>query len=175
MINQETAKKKPMKSDPLMIPFFAGMLSPYVDNRIRGALVGLSLSHKASDIFYSIFESTSFALKLNFEYIKKFIQNINYIIVSGGGSKSDKWCQMKADITGLYVKRVKEKNSSLVGAAVLGAIATGLYPDFESCSEKLIKIEREFYPSIHLDDYYNDRFEQFKELITILNQEKTNT
>jgi xylulokinase len=168
VINREAAKKKPTKNDPLMIPFFSGMLSPYVDSQKRGALIGLSLDHTASDLIFSVFESVAFAIRLNLDHIMKYVPDLDCLIVSGGGSSSDTWCQIKADVTGLPIKRVKEKDTSLVGAAILGAVATGLYEDIDDCSESFVKIDHTFYPSSELMDHYSDRYDRFKHFLSII-------
>ena len=45
--------------------------------------------------------------------------------VLGGGARSRLWAQIRADITGLPVERSAVSDASAVGAALLGAVASG--------------------------------------------------
>ena len=166
IINQKFLYKEISITDPLMIPYFTGMLSPHVDNKVRGAIHNLSFHNNCFDIVKSVFESTAFALKWNLEYIKKVSPDIERIIVSGGGSKSDVWCQMKADITGIAVTRMKYIDSSLLGAAMLAAIGVGMFSNINCCSKSFFNIERNFVPAKKNTEIISDRYNQFKELLS---------
>jgi xylulokinase len=165
-INQESHYADFSIDDPMMIPYFTGILSPHVDNTIRGSIHNLSFHNDFLDIVKSVFESTAFALKWNLEYIKNISPKIDRIIVSGGGSKSDVWCQIKADITGFVVSRMKNSESSLLGASMVAAIGAGMFPDIGCCSEKFFTIERDFLPSNTDSEIINARYSKFKHLLS---------
>lgn len=165
-INQESNYANISISNPLMIPYFTGMLSPHINNNIKGSIHNLSFHNDFLDIVISVFEATSFALKWNLEYVRGLNPKVDKIIVSGGGAKSDFWCQLKSDITGLVVSRMKNSESSLLGASMLAAIGAGIFPDFESCSGKFFSIERDFVPSNICSEIINTRYCQFKNLVS---------
>ena len=54
------------------------------------------------------------------------------VLATGGGSKSDVWCQLQADITGLPIMIPKEKEAACLGAAIIAAVSDGSIKSFES-------------------------------------------
>ena len=63
----------------------------------------------------------------------------------GGGSKSEAWCQIKADILGIPVKVIKNSASTpCMGCAILAGVANGIWPSIESAVEQFVEIEKKF-------------------------------
>ena len=97
----------------------------------------------------------------NCEYIKNTGTEINSIIATGGGSKSDIWCQLQADITKLPIRIPKEKEAACLGAAIIAAVSDGKIESFEKASE-MIAFEKVFTPSD--DKMLDKKYTQFNKL-----------
>ncbi|RLB52430.1 MAG: xylulose kinase, partial [Deltaproteobacteria bacterium] len=54
--------------------------------------------------------------------------DISEYVVMGGGSKSDLWCQVLADVTGKSVTRARSSEATALGAGIIAAGCCGLYP-----------------------------------------------
>ncbi len=50
-------------------------------------------------------------------------------VTMGGGSRSDLWRQIMADVTGVSVVQSTTTEATCLGAAILAAVAAGWYPD----------------------------------------------
>ena len=122
---------------------------------------GLRGEHDAFDMAYAVMEGVGFLLKKNCEYIEKNGSCINSIIATGGGSKSDVWCQLQADITRLPIMIPKEKEAACLGAAMIAAVSHGKIESFEDAA-KLVEFENVFEPSA--DDTLKEKYEQFNKL-----------
>ena len=90
-------------------------------------------------------EGVGFLLKKNLLYIKKNGSDANAIIATGGGSKSDLWCQLQADITNLPILVPEEKEAACLGAAIIAAVEDGKVESFEKMAES-IRFEKTFTP-----------------------------
>ena len=77
--------------------------------------------------------------------------------VSGGGARSDAWCQMKADALGLPVLRSAEPETGVVGAAIAVAVGLRLYPDLASAAQAMVRTGRRFEPRAGLAPLYGER------------------
>jgi xylulokinase len=66
--------------------------------------------------------------------------------LSGGGAASDLWCQIKADTMGLALERLRVRDTGVLGAALLGAVAAGLVGDAGADAHALVAVERVFEP-----------------------------
>ena len=64
----------------------------------------------------------------------------------GGGARSDLWCQIKADVLRVPVLRVREPDASLMGAAVLACVGSGLHPGVREAVSAMVSVERRFEP-----------------------------
>ncbi len=153
--------KERKRNDILFLPYLVGTNSPEFDSRASGVFWGLRGEHDAFDMAYAVMEGVGFLLKKNCEYIEKNGSVVKEIIATGGGSKSDVWCQLQADITGLPILIPKEKEAACLGAAIIAAVSNGNIESFEKAVQ-LIEFEQEFLPSDDID--LNEKYEQFNKL-----------
>lgn len=75
-------------------------MAPDVNLNAKGVFYGASLKHTKGHFIRSIMESLGYIICRNLESIHDMGLNIQQIRTMGGGSKSDLWNQIKADVTG---------------------------------------------------------------------------
>ncbi len=156
----QTAKER-KRNNILFLPYLVGTNSPEFDSRASGVFWGLRGEHDAFDMAYAVMEGVGFLLKKNCEYIAKNGSLIKTIIATGGGSKSDVWCQLQADITNLPIMIPKEKEAACLGAAIIAAVSDGKIESFEKATQ-LIEFEKVFEP---LDsELFDKKYTQFNKL-----------
>ena len=158
-IDQTVKERK--RNQILFLPYLVGTNSPEFDSRASGVFWGLRGEHDAFDMAYAVMEGVGFLLKKNCEYIEKNGSCVNSIIATGGGSKSDVWCQLQADITRLPIMIPKEKEAACFGAAMIAAVSDGKIESFEDAA-KLVEFENVFKPSD--EDVLKEKYEQFNKL-----------
>ncbi len=158
-IDEEISLRK--RNKLLFLPYIVGTNSPEFDSRATGVFWGLRQENDSYDMAYAVMEGVAFLLKKNCEYIEKNNTLVNSIIATGGGSKSDVWCQLQADITGLPVLIPKEKEAACLGAAIIAAVSDGKIESLEKASE-LIEFEKIFEPSG--DENLKEKYKQFNQL-----------
>ncbi len=149
------------RNNILFLPYLVGTNSPEFDSRASGVFWGLRGEHDAFDMAYAVMEGVGFLLKKNCEYIEKNGSLIKNIIATGGGSKSDVWCQLQADITNLPIMIPKEKEAACLGAAIIAAVSDGKIESFENAAQ-LIEFEKIFEPSV--DNVLMEKYKQFNKL-----------
>jgi len=145
----------------IFLPYIVGTNSPEFDSRATGVFWGLRQEHDSVDMAHAIMEGVAFLLKKNCEHIEKNGTKISGIIATGGGSKSDIWCQLQSDITGLPVMIPKEKEAACLGAAIIAAVSDGVLKSFDVASES-IEFEKVFEPKNH--EALNRKYKQFNAL-----------
>ncbi|KAK2540514.1 Fggy [Columba guinea] len=120
-------------------PDFHGNRSPLTDLTLKGMVVGLTLS-RGLDELALIYLATIQAIALGTRHILETMQaaghHINTLFLCGGLSKNPLFVQMHADITGKPVVLSKEVESVLVGAAILGACASGDFASIQRILER---------------------------------------
>ncbi|MBN2850196.1 MAG: sugar kinase, partial [Erysipelotrichaceae bacterium] len=75
-------------------------------------------------------------------------------IVSGGGSNSDLYMQIFADMYGVKTVRNEINGAASLGAAMCAAVASGVYKDFDEAVGHMIKQKDEFLPNMENHKIY---------------------
>ncbi|MBR6720269.1 MAG: hypothetical protein IKL74_05105 [Clostridia bacterium] len=158
-IDEEIKKRE--RNSLLFLPYLVGTNSPEFDSRATGVFWGLRQEHDAYDMAYAVMEGVGFLLKKNLQYIRENGTKIDAIIATGGGSKSDLWCQLQADITGYPIMVPKEKEAACLGAAIIASISDGKIKSLDDAAES-IEFEKVYTPK-H-DRVLDEKYEKFNAL-----------
>ena len=152
----------------LMVPAFAGERTPTWDVTARGAVVGLDLDVDAGDLAVAIYEGTALGLGDNFGRLQEVLGDLSPVLSVGGGSKSEGWTLIKADVLGVPVTVPRLGHGAAAGAAMLAGLATGLWPDEASVKDLSNTEGRTFEPDPRMTAKYAGRLELYKNLQSLL-------
>lgn len=131
---------------------------------IRGAFAGIDHKHTQNDIIRSVMEGVSFGLKKSFNELNKLASVDNEMLVVGGGSKSQLWRQIYADMYNRkIVKTNVDQQAAALGAAALAAVGTNVWSDFSKIDE-IHKTESTDLPIKENTDTYNKLFEIYEKM-----------
>lgn len=150
------AQKSPVGSNKLLFnPSLAGGTMMDKSANIRGSFAGIDLSHTKSDLIRSAMEGIAMGLRVALDELRSLTTIDNEITVVGGGSKSDFWRQLYADIyNAKIIKTNIDQQAAALGAAALAAVGTGIWNDF-SIIDEIHQIENVEVP--HLEE--NQKYE----------------
>jgi xylulokinase len=149
----------------LVIPHFSGSGTPYFDPIQAGTIFGLTLDSTSREIVGGILEGLAFELRLNLDLFSEFGRPIEEIRVVGGGAKSNKWLQLKADITGRKVRTPSVVEASCKGAAMLAGYGIGKF-SIEEGVNNWLQNWQEFIPNPNASSKYDKRYSQYTHLRT---------
>ena len=124
-INRAIAARGREESGLLLLPHFAGYLSPVNNAQARGVIYGLSLDSTKTDIAHAIMEGVGFLLKENLDLLAKHGLKADKIISLGGGAKSDVWLKIKANICQGEMCTLQDDESTALGCAINACLALG--------------------------------------------------
>lgn len=120
----ECAQKSPALSNGILIlPYLNGTLQPQFNPDARGVFFGVGLENTRADFIRAIFESVAFMLRENVEMLTSMggVKPIE-LRSCGGGSRSDLWTQIKADVLNLDAYSMTHAETPSVGAAALAML-----------------------------------------------------
>ena len=83
---------------------------------------------------------------------------------SGGAAEGELWNQIKADIYQTEVKTIEENESAVLGSALLGGTAAGLYKNVLEKARELLKVKKVYYPNESQKKMYEEHFDIYKEM-----------
>ena len=98
-------------------------------------------------IYRSILESIALTLKNNYDNMCNEMNHFaKHIIITGGGSNSDLFMQIFADVFNLPARRNAINGCASLGATINTAVGSGLYPSYETAIEKMVRVKDVFMP-----------------------------
>jgi len=163
------AEKSPIGANGLiLIPHLIGAGAPHWNPYAKGILYGLSLGHQRRDLYRAVLEGVAFEVKKNIQVFKELRIDPTELLLTGGGSRSDFWNQIYADVLGITcVRNVIEEATSL-GAAILAASGAGLFPDVAKAAENLCKVDKKWVPNEKNNRFYNKIYKFTYDLYDLL-------
>lgn len=141
----EQATHVPAGSDGLItvLDWLANPWEPFK----RGVMIGFNAHHDYRYMYRSILEGIAYTMKNNVTNMTSELgKEIDEVIITGGGSNSDLFMQIFADVFNLPVKRNVVNGSASVGAAINAAVGLGIYSNYEEAVEKMVKVKDIFTP-----------------------------
>jgi xylulokinase len=138
------AQLAPPGSDgALFLPTMSGSTAPRWNDRMRGCFAGLALNHQPAHLARAVLEGCAYALRDIVDRFAALGLAGEEIRVVGGGARSPLWLQIKADVTGRPVRPVHGDYATSAGAAMLAAVAAGLFSDLEEAAARTVRLADE--------------------------------
>jgi xylulokinase len=157
-------------SPVVVLPHFAVTGPPEFITDSCGVVVGLRLETTRGEILKGILEGTVFYLKEIVDSLPPTGITITDYRAVGGGSKSDSWIQLCADIMGRPFTRPKITEAGVLGAAIMAGVGSGVFSSYEAGVETMVEPDRTFEPDVHRHGLYQDRFEKYRQLWPLLRE-----
>jgi len=161
----EKVKQCDRTSTPLLfLPYLNGERSPINDVNAKGTFFGLSQATSKLDMILSVLEGVAFSFKDVSTYfdIKKFTK----IVVSGGGSTSQLWCQIISDVMNAQVVSLEQKDASAIGAIITATCSAGTYSSIQDAIKNITTLKVRANPQPRYVEYYSQLFDVYKSLYT---------
>ncbi len=102
--------------------------------RARGAFFGIAPEHRAPHFARAVIEGVALSIGMNVEILRGLGIEIERVICAGGGTRNRLLAQIKADVLNLPLLISDQPESTIRGAALLGAFATGLIDDMNKAA-----------------------------------------
>jgi xylulokinase len=158
----EAAKASPVGSRNVIFnPTLAGSPAASEYPHMKGAFLHLDLSISFPDIARAVLEGIAFELFDMYQKLQKLTKLSGNLVIVGGGSKSDFWMQMFADVFGIPVSRLNiDQDAAALGAAAIAAVGSGLWNNFDRLSTVIREIKI-FMPDLYIHQMYQSYFETY--------------
>jgi xylulokinase len=145
----------------LLVPYWNHVTSPYWDPLASGIVVGWHHGHRREHLFRAIEEGIAYEHRLAMEGIQVATgERIREYVILGGGSHSDLWCQIMADVLGTTVTRAHTAEATNLGAGILCAFGVGWYPSVEEAVAAMTGVAESFQPEDRARVLYDNLFAQ---------------
>jgi xylulokinase len=152
----------------LFAPYLAGERTPHADPDVRGAFTGLSLRHDRGALTRAVLEGVAFGLRDSLDLIAELGAAPALGRVSGGGARSELWLRIVASVLELSLERVAVDEGAAFGAALLGGVAAGTWPDVNAAVAATVKPRARIDPVPEWVEIYRELRPSFQALYPAL-------
>jgi xylulokinase len=132
------------------LPHLNGAYAPWMEPQATGVLFGIRPTTTRADLLQALLEANSYELRASTELLADAGVDISQIIVAGGGAKSDRLIQMKANILDREIVQVSTSEAGTLAAACTAGAGAGIWPDAASAARALTTQVNTFLPDAAL-------------------------
>ena len=159
VLDQEAEAIPPGADGLVALETFQGSRTPVTDPLARGALIGLTLSHRRGHIWRALMEAVCYGTRACTEGLAAAGHACDEIILAGGVTRSDIWLQMHADISGKVVTVCENSDAPLLGCAILASAGVGLHPSVADAVAAMVRVQKKIAPSAAVSAKYDEIYQ----------------
>jgi len=155
---------------PTFLPYLSGERTPHNNPHASGVFFGLTHAHGRGHLARSVLEGVAFAFLDGQQALLEGGARINSVTLVGGGSRSDYWAQLLADVLGRQMdRRSGSEVGAALGAARLARLARSGMPVEEVCVAP--PLTASFTPDMARHAAFAERHARFRRLYGALRAE----
>jgi xylulokinase len=160
------AAQAPPGADGLIfLPYLEGERAPIWDPDTRGLLLGLTTGHGPAHILRAVLEGVACSVRhvLTTAEADTGVR-ASQVRAAGGSTRLPLWNQIKAAVIGRELVLVPVVDVGTLGAAMLGAVAAGLYPDLAAAGPRMVRLGPGVVPDRAVAALYDDHYGRYTAL-----------
>lgn len=149
------------------LDFHLGNRSPFADPHARGVVEGLSLDRSLDQdarLYLSAVQAVAYGTRAVIDAMNAAGFSIGAVLATGGGTKNPLWLQQHADALGLPIQLGEETESVLLGAAILGANASGAHGSVEGAMKAMARPGSITQPNPATRAYHDAKYAVWRDL-----------
>jgi xylulokinase len=164
LITKEAQAVPPGSEGLFFLPYLSGERTPHADPDARACFIGLTLKHGRGHMVRAIMEGVAYAMRDSLAIIREMNVPVRQIRASGGGSKSQLWRQIQADVFGQKVVTINAEEGPAYGVALLAAVGGGAFKDIAEACSTTIRVVKDTPSKKSAIDAYDRGFPIYQQL-----------
>ena len=139
LLSAEAAAQPAGASGLIALDWLNGNRSVLVNHHLSGAIVGLTLASRPSEIYRALLEATAFGTRVVIDAFEAAGLPVTELIIAGGLMRNQLLMQIYADVTRRPLSLVASEQAPALGSAIHAAVAAGAYPDVAAAAAAMGK------------------------------------
>nr|WKN35763.1 ribulokinase [Tunicatimonas sp. TK19036] len=173
----EAAEQVPLEESSIVaLDWMNGRRTPYANQQLTGAILGLSLSSDAPKIFRALVEATCFGAKKIVERFQAEGVPVKGLIGLGGVAKKSPFImQTMADVMNMPIKIARAEQTCALGAAMFAATAAGTFTTVSEAMETMgAGFDNEYHPNPEAVAHYEKHYKVYNQFGTFIEEQIAN-
>jgi L-ribulokinase len=141
LLSAEAVAQPAGASGLIALDWLNGNRSVLVDHHLSGAIVGLTLASRPSEIYRALLEATAFGTRVIIDAFEAAGLPVTELIIAGGLMRNQLLMQIYADVTRRPLSLVASEQAPALGSAIHAAVAAGAYPDVPAAAAAMGKLQ----------------------------------
>ncbi|NIN69764.1 MAG: xylulose kinase [Anaerolineae bacterium] len=140
LLDEAAAALRPGSDSLLSLPHLGGRVTPS-DPDLRGLWLGFTWSHRKEHLYRSLLESVAYEYAYYLDIEKSLLPDLEFkeARVIGGGSRSDLWNQIKADVLGIPYVQLNREEYAVLGSAIIAGYAVGVFDELKATAKRFVE------------------------------------
>ncbi len=157
-----------------VVPEFLGNRAPHADPHSRAIIAGLGMERDLRSLvalYIAGLCGIGYGLRQIIAAQAVSGSYVERIVISGGAGRNPLVRQILADATGMQIAVPETEEPVLLGSAILGAVASGIYPDIPVAMRRMSSFAESYEPARQeITAQHEARFQVFERLQNIARQ-----
>lgn len=147
----------------LSLDWINGRRTPYANQKLKGAITGITLDTDAPKIYRSLIEATAFGSKAIVEKFRESGVTVESAIAIGGiPKKSQLNMQILANVLDMPVKVCESDQAVALGASIFASVVGGVYKNIEEAQEKMASsVAKTYLPEKNQVEIYKEMYNKY--------------
>ena len=164
------------ESGLVALDWMNGRRTPDANQKLKGAISGLTLGTDAPHIFRALVEATAFGSKAIIErFLSEGVRVDGVIALGGVAKKSTFVMQIVADVLNMPIQVARSEQACALGSAMAASVAAGIYKSIDEAQSKMGGgFESEYHPIPENVEKYQALYQSYLRFGSFIESELSN-
>jgi ribulose kinase len=149
-------------------PNILGNRAPLADPTLTGGTFGVTMRDDLEDLalwYLAAIQALAYASRHIVEALRESGREVELVMACGGSVTNGWWLQAHSDALGVRVATTKQPDAVLVGAAILGATASGAHASLEEAMSAMTRVEGYRPPDPRFAAYHDAKYAVYRRML----------
>lgn len=144
-----------------VLDFWQGSRTPIKDPRARGTIWGLTPAHTPAHLLRAVYEGTAYGNRHILERLGQLGVPTSQIVACGGGTRSNLWLQILADVAGVPISLTTVSDAVSLGSAICAAVGAGAFADLRAAGNAMVHASTSVEPDTATRAVYDEGYARY--------------
>ncbi|HEY4384312.1 MAG TPA: FGGY-family carbohydrate kinase [Ktedonobacteraceae bacterium] len=151
-----------------ILDYWQGSRTPVKDPSARGTIWGLTSAHGTGHLLRAVYEATAYGNRHILDMLRGLNVPVDQITACGGGTRSQLWLQILADVAQLPITLTEVSDAVALGSAMCAAVGAGAFPDLVTAGREMVRTGAVVEPNPATRAVYDEGYARYRETYQVL-------